>query len=704
MSMDVSLRLRLDNDLSREAKVAAKDLHGIEEAAKKLGRVGGSDKLGKDLAGVRREAGKGEKAIGDLERQARKLNTVKTDAAEREIKALGTASKAAQKDLDGVARKLRTIGQTDAGKLEKLNRPASALENTLGVLGRTAGTAFAGLVAFASVDNIVRGLEQMSAKFRELNRSATDVAITLEMTTPEAVNKISKSNEKLAIRYGSSQGGVNSARQKYAASGIGLDSQEAILDPTMKAAMAYRIDGETIADAMIAAKQNLNIQDSEVPLALDMMTKGANLGNFEVGAMAKNFPALGAYMSGAGRTGLAGWGELIAMAQVAKRTAGSEDEAANNLRNWLSKLSSRETVDNFKKKGVSLPAVKEKAERDGKSYPMAVMDQVMRLTGGDEFGINELFSDQQAYQALKPLLDNRTMFNDFLAEIMNNSAGGLDGAADFAANTPYEKEKRRSAALEATAAKIGETYDRQISPLADRAVRFVNPEYNRQRTLEEEPERLRETSRQRLGIENEILRLQGLKREMGDGGGGSSLGPQINNLKSQLQTLIDEEAAIVENSRQIQSESPGPSTPDNGDLGKSTGKIPIPIPRPVERQLGGDLSGAADKAMTGYNDRLNAQGDRAISIAAEKAAEMQRILNFTASPTIQPTFLPPAGSAPNAAAGKQSAIPSTGPTKLTQNIYSPNSKLAAARAQRESNRAVRMAQARALSGTGSKLA
>ncbi len=49
---------------------------------------------------------------------------------------------------------------------------------------------------------------------------------------------ISDSNEKLAIRYGQSQTEVNSARKSYAAAGIGLESQEAILDPTLKAAKA----------------------------------------------------------------------------------------------------------------------------------------------------------------------------------------------------------------------------------------------------------------------------------------------------------------------------------------------------------------------------------------------------------------------------------------------------------------------------------
>ena len=110
----------------------------------------------------------------------------------------------------------------------------------------------------------------------------------------------------------------------------------------------------------------------------------------------------------------------------------------------------------------------------------------------------------------------------------------------------------------------------------------------------------------------------------------------------------------------------------SGNLGKSTGEIPIPISRPIEQQLGHDMSGAADAAMGGYIDRLNAAGDRAVGIAQEKAAEMQRALNFTATPTISPTFAPPAASGPAAGIGKQSSIAPTSNSKVTQYITAPS--------------------------------
>lgn len=646
MTMDVSLRLRLQNELSREAKTAERDLNELGEAAQRLGKNNGSDKLGRKIREIGQEADRAERPLGRLGHQARNL------------------------------------------------------ENPLGLLGNAAKGAMAGLIAFASVDNILRNLERMSEGFRKLNRDITGVAITMEMNNPETVAKITQSNERLGIRYGRSPVAVNEARQRYAAGGIGLDSQEVILDPTMKAAMTYQTSGQTIADVLIAVKQNLGVKDSDMTAALDMMAKGDKLGRFGVGAMAKNFPSLGAYMPGLGRTGLDGLAELVAMAQVSMNTAGSEDEAATNLRNWLSKLTSRDTNENFKKKGVSLEKLKAKTDADGTSYPLAVLDELMRLTGGDQFKIGELFGDQQAGMALKPLLENRAMFETFLKEIRNNSAGTMEVDAKGAAKTSAEQKARRDAALEATGNKIGEVYDRQTSPLADRAVRLVNPEYNRQRTIEEEPELLKKTSLERLKIENEILRLEGMKREIGDGGGGSALGPQINRLKAQLESLVEEEAAIIERSRQaLEGETPPPAT-DNGDLGVSTGKIPIPTPRPIEQKLGADLSGAAEKAMSGYNERLATEADRAVSIATESAAEMQRVLNFTAHPTIQPNFMPPSGAP---AAGPQPSVQPMS-NKTTNYITSPNPQHAALKAGRAQARAIQQAQARSLYDTGRRFA
>lgn len=703
MTIDVSLRLRLQNQLSKDAKVAERDLKELGDEARRLGKGNGADSLGRDIREIGREAGRAERPIQALDRQARRIGNISADKTQREIKGIGTAATQTQQQLNRLHGKLREVGQTDVNKIDKMNLAAGRLGGALGLIGAGAMGAFSGLIAFASVDNIARGLETLADRFRALNKEIAGVAITADMKSPEGMARIKGSNEKLGIKFGLSQTDVNAARSDYTAAGIGFDSQEQVLDPTLKTAVAQNASPSTVATSVVSMLQNLGIKETEVPQALDMMAKGTDLGRFEVEAFAKNLPKLATMYAGTGRKGLPALAELVTAAQVVMRSSGSEDIAANNLDNLIGKLSAPDTVKNFADAGVDIEAIKKRSVERGTPYMLDVVDEVMRVTGGNEFRIGELFGDKEAKMALAPLIDNRALFDEWLSQIRDGSTGMVDDNFAFRQTTQSQKSARRAAALEVTGNKVGEVYDRQMSPLADRVVRLVNPEYDRLRTIEEEPERLKETGEERLRLENELLRLQGMQRDMG--GGGTALGPQINRLREQLSTLAEEEAAIIQNARDAADEdnAPPPTVSPNGDLGVSTGKIPIPSPRPIEQKLGGDLSGAADKAMTGYNDTLGKELDKAIAISAEKAAEMQRILNFTAQPTIQPNFLPPASSVPSPAPGQQSSI-SPSNYRINQTITAPNPQQAALRVRREQAREIRQAQARSLYDTGRRLA
>jgi hypothetical protein len=168
----------------------------------------------------------------------------------------------------------------------------------------------------------------------------------------------------------------------------------------------------------------------------------------------------------------------------------------------------------------------------------------------------------------------------------------------------------------------------------------------------------------------------------------------IDALASGRQTLQQEITrlkAILESAERVQ---------DDGNLGKSRGSDFIPIP--TEKPLSKDMSGAADQAMGGYNERLRAAADTAVSIAQDAAQRMLGLLNFTATPTIQPNFVPTTGG--GGGEKHTSAQPASTGNKVTQNIYTPNAKHAAMRSIKEQNRAYRQAQARSYAGTGRSLA
>ncbi len=679
--MDVSLRLRLQYQ-SREAKLAKRDLHELGDEAKKLGQVKGG-KLDAGLRDIRREADRGEKAVSNLNREARKLGNVNTTTAVRNLNNLDQAGRKAAGGVKQAHDKVRDISRLNGAGFERMAAPAGRLNGALSAMGTSAAGAFAGLAAFASVENILRGLEQMATKFRDLNREIASVAVTAETRTPEAVEKIGQSNTKLSLRYGIGASQVNDARKTYAAAGIGLDQQESVLDPTLKAAKAGDSTGETIGSAVIALQQNLGVKDADVGAALDMMAKGTKLGSFEVDAMAKNFPKLATLYAGTGRSGLDATAELVALAQIVRMGAGTQDQASTNLENILAKLSSPDTVKNFDEKGVDIEALKKRSEKNGTPYMLDLVDTVMKITDGNEFRIGELFGDMQAKQALLPLINFRDKYTEFLKEIRSNSAGTVDEDYEFLRSLPKERADRRGAAMSDAGANAGEWWDEVSSPIKDWFARLVNPSYAREENAYADQKALKDTDIG--GLESYIAerqkKLAGMPEAKGDvdtlAGAKLFLANEILDLKSQLDAAKKAQG--------------------NGDLGKSTGKIPVPLDKP----LSGDLSSAAEKSMQGYNSALATEGDKAASEAQSIADRIRSALDFTVSPTISPQVAPAAPAA--APAGEQhSSLQQSSNVRLTQNISSPNPKLAAIKARREQARAIQQAQARSFYDLGVK--
>lgn len=106
-----------------------------------------------------------------------------------------------------------------------------------------------------------------------------------------------------------------------------------------------------------ALEQNADIKDPAAMLkALEAIAYLGKEGSFESVDMARWFPVLLAEMKKIGITGQDSVTQLGAMLQVQMKTAGNPDEAANNLKNWFSKIGSGETKRNYEKAGVDYEA------------------------------------------------------------------------------------------------------------------------------------------------------------------------------------------------------------------------------------------------------------------------------------------------------------------------------------------------------------
>ncbi|MDN7916191.1 phage tail tape measure protein [Burkholderia cepacia] len=139
------------------------------------------------------------------------------------------------------------------------------------------------------------------------------------------------------------------------ASGAVSDKTAMGMLPTLqKYATATGADPNELGNIAIRAMQNFKIREEDIPRALDMALKGGQAGGFELRDMSKWLPQQMAMAKLAGMSGLQDFGKLVVANQASVITAGTRDEAGNNLVNLLEKLNSQDTQIKAKKLGIDL--------------------------------------------------------------------------------------------------------------------------------------------------------------------------------------------------------------------------------------------------------------------------------------------------------------------------------------------------------------
>ncbi|EAU40143.1 prophage MuMc02, tail tape measure protein, TP901 family [Fulvimarina pelagi HTCC2506] len=448
-----------------------RDLQEIEKAADRFGANRGADKLGRDLREVSRTTETTRRDVDTLRRAVDRFGASRgADEMAQRFRRLGIEVDRTDRDIDQLRASAERLGRV--GGIGSLSRDIAmartrfgGLNQELGILNTGAGNAFNALMAFAAPTAILAGLSQVEQKFRDVDAAAGRTAMTAERYGIGTRKELVETNKALGRDVGASQGSISDARQTFVAGGMTIAEQNTALPPTLRAAIGSGASAETIARAGRAYLGTMGGKAEELPAAYDIMAKGGKLGSFELEALAKNLPSLGSQYAAAGGTGLKGLSELVALAEIAAKGAGSEDEAANNLQNYLAKLFSPETVGNFKKRRVNLPREIEAGRQRGEHPALTVLDLATEVTGGDPFRMGELFGDQQVMAALRPLMQNRDLLTKYEREIRTESAGTVERDYEYYRTMPQGMEEARQADREASQLTIGEA----VSPGRARA-------------------------------------------------------------------------------------------------------------------------------------------------------------------------------------------------------------------------------------------
>lgn len=218
-------------------------------------------------------------------------------------------------------------------------------------------------------------------------------------------------------------------------------------------------NGVDTAKMINALGQNAKITDAkQMQQALEAIAYQGQAGSFEAADMAKWFPELLANMGSLGITGMDAVTQLGAMLQVQMKSAGGADEAANNLKNWMSKIGSGETVKAYAKAGIDYKGSMQTGLQNGMSTletSMALAQKYIQATDPkraaamaeatakiskesdpekakammasleESLRTGDLFADMQVKAALSAFMQNKALYSQ-LKNDSRDATGILD--------------------------------------------------------------------------------------------------------------------------------------------------------------------------------------------------------------------------------------------------------------------------------------
>lgn len=177
-----------------------------------------------------------------------------------------------------------------------------------------------------------------------------------------------------------------------------------VIGKTATAEQAAIVD---ISKTAFSVTDNLKVPVLELSKTMDILAQSGKEGRFELKDMAGEFPGLTASASMLGMKGVPAVAQLGAALQIAMKGAKDAPEAANNLQNFMQKVTAPQTIQNFSKKfGIDLKSELLKAVSEGKDPILEVLNIIQRATNGDVFKVSEIFQDMQVLNFIKPMMKN----------------------------------------------------------------------------------------------------------------------------------------------------------------------------------------------------------------------------------------------------------------------------------------------------------
>lgn len=392
-------------------------------------------------------------------------------------------------------------------RLTELTQRGSALRDERREIRGRMGEAVAGAVAVgAPAVKAVR----VAAGFED---QIKDIAITGNLPRLQEM-KLGKSIRENAIRTNQTQAELAQGVSVLVANGMQVSEARTYSRLLGKTATATRGQMDELSQLMFSLNTSFKISGEQgMQQAFDFLAHAGKQGQFELKHMARYFPELGAAMASFGSTGLSAVKELGMAMQVARKYAGTNEEAATNARNWFSHMTANTTVENFKRVGVdyrgeimkrmqqqkisalqaSLQVTDDFIDRvsAGKTITVKKGRKVEQLNfrdaldraraSGDEgavksvverFGLSKIFQDMQTLNFYMAMRQGKDIFKQGMASYDTAEAKGVIDR-DFAKRMEASTERFKTFKLQAT--ELGIAVGESLLPPLTRFLAVVTP-------------------------------------------------------------------------------------------------------------------------------------------------------------------------------------------------------------------------------------
>jgi hypothetical protein len=195
---------------------------------------------------------------------------------------------------------------------------------------------------------------KVSADYGAITR---DIAIKAGIANTSQEADLSKSIIGTSKDIGIARNRLAETINTLVGSGLELNKAREYSAPAAKFIVGQGAGDTDTAKLINALSQNAKITDpAMMQKALEAIAYQGQAGSFEAADMARWFPELLANMGNLKIYGMDAVTQLGSMLQVQMKTAGGADEAANNLKNWMGKIGSGDTVEAYKKAGIDYQA------------------------------------------------------------------------------------------------------------------------------------------------------------------------------------------------------------------------------------------------------------------------------------------------------------------------------------------------------------